>query len=132
MRPHLFILITAIFALSSCAHTSKISVNVTAPKSVVYSATVRTLVRNGFQVPHTDRESGIVTGERPIRQAVTNREDGRLIRVTVLVEQSEQNSILHVTWTPPEWSFGTFAQEHDEFIRGLTSALPAAKIISDH
>lgn len=97
-------------------------------KSDVYSAVVKTVVGNGFQVRHTDRITGIISGERPLRQLGTNREDAKQVRVTVLVEQAGSKAILTITWTPPEWAFGTFDAEQKEFVDALSTALPDALI----
>lgn len=55
-----------------------------------------------------------------------------MIKVTILAEGKNQITELFVTWTPPEWAFGSFKPEHDEFIRGLSHALPNIKIVSNY
>ena len=123
------LLLLTVCLLTSCASTTRSSVIVTNAKSDVYTAVVRTVVGNGFQVRHTDRVTGIISGERPLKQLGTNREDARQVRVTVLVEQSGPKAVLTITWTPPEWAFGSFDAEQKEFIDALSTALPDALII---
>ena len=45
-------------------------------------------------------------------------------------EGQEASTLLFVTWTPPEWAFGSVLPEHEEFISALSLALPRAKIVS--
>ena len=101
---------------------------ITAPKADVFNATVRVLVKNGYQIAHTDRETGIVSADRPIKQAITGREGGGLIRVTVLIEETKDASVINTTWTPPDRVIGSFDTEYDEFLRGLAAALPGVQI----
>jgi hypothetical protein len=117
---------------TGCASTTKALVNINGQKSDVYAAVVKTLVRNGFQVYHTDRESGIISANRPVKNIGTNREAGRGIRITIFVEETQNQAVLSVTWTPPEWSFGSFRPEHDELMRGLFLALPHAEITTSY
>jgi hypothetical protein len=133
MRSMFIIVVCVLVGLATgCASTTGASVSISGPQSDVYSAAVKTLVRNGFQVHHTDRESGIISANRPLKNVGTNREAGRGLRITVLVEESQNHTALSVTWTPPQWSFGTFRLEHDEFIHGLHLALPHARITSSY
>lgn len=120
----------AIAWLAGCASTSRIQVNVTASQPDAYKATIRALVKNGFQLDHTERSSGVVTGERPLKNLGTNREAGKMLRVTILVEEFDGDTTLFVTWTPPEWALGSCKPEHDEFIEGLSLELPNAKVTS--
>ena len=99
-----------------------------APREDVFTATVRALVKCGYQISHTDRESGIVVGARPLKQALTGREAGGMIRVTILIEESRGLSNLHFTWTPPEGALGSFKKEHTELVRELSMALPGVAI----
>lgn len=132
MRNYVVTMTIILLILAGCASTTRSQVNISAPQQEVYRAVMRVFVQNGFQVSHTDRESGVVTGARPLRQAISNREGGGMIRITVLIEASGEDSRLLVTWTPPERAMGSFKDEHNEFLHGLRAALPRARIVSDY
>ena len=69
-----FVALLSSVALCSCASTTRMRLSVDAPQREVYNATMKALATNGFQVQHTDRESAIITADRPVREAITNRE----------------------------------------------------------
>ena len=120
--------IFAMVALVGCASTSMMQAVIAAPKAQAFSATVKVLVKNGYQVAHTDRKTGIIAADRPIKQAITGREGGGMIRVTVLIEETNGTSVINTTWTPPDLATGSFETEYDEFLRGLAAALPGVQI----
>jgi hypothetical protein len=128
MKPRATLCIFAIVALVGCASTSMMQAVIVAPKADVFGATVKTLVKNGYQVAHTDRETGIIAADRPLKQAITGREGGGIIRVTVLIEETNGTSVINTTWTPPERATGSFETEDNEFPRGLAAALPGVQI----
>lgn len=132
MNTRIIIALFTIFGLFGCASTSRTQVSVVAPPSDAYTATIKALVINGFQITHTDRDALLVAGNRPLRNLGTNREAGRMIRITVLVERSKDGAVLHVTWTPPEGSFGTFKAEQSEFVQALSRSMPGVKLDSDY
>ncbi len=128
MKIYLLLSLVGGLALTGCATTTTELVNIAAATPDVYNATVRALVRNGYQVSHTDRDAGVIAASASIKQAVTQREDAKQVRITVLVEKTSQGTVLSVTWTPPEWAFGTFEPEHAQFMSGLSAALPGVTI----
>jgi hypothetical protein len=125
------ILILAVAWLTGCAGTARAQVSIEPRQADVYGAVVKALVRNAFQVTHTDPDAGIIAADWRVKNLGTNRE-GREGRVTVLVEDHAGSSVLSVTWTPPQFAVGTFHAEHDEFVRGLSAVLPGAKIVSNY
>lgn len=129
MKTQVLALLIASVGLSGCATTSKTQIFVSTPQIKAYDSALRVLVMNGFQILHTDRNSAVITGERPVKNIGTNRE-GRKLKVTILVEEQGTEAELLVTWTPPQFTFGSFEPERREFVRGLTQVLPNTKISS--
>jgi hypothetical protein len=114
--------------LAGCASTTTVQSQVSAPKEQVLAAAVKAVVSAGFQVTHTDSTVGVITASCPLKQALSGREAGGSIRLTVLVSEAAAGSRLNVVWTPPSGALGSFKSEQAELIRYLKSELPGVEI----
>jgi hypothetical protein len=109
----------------ACATTETSRITATGDKTSTFDAMAQALVKSGYTVTTVERDTGIITAERNIKQALTGRESSfsKILITLIVIEEAGQAAAV-VTWSPPSFAMGSFAPEQKELLAALRASAP--------